>query len=235
MKITKVLFALTALCGAQAAFTHTVWLEPAGSTANTWKVLFGGHAGELVPLDASKIESVHVFNARGSEVDFDREERGKDVLLRFPDEAVLAAIHFDNGIWSRDRMGRSVNRPMREVDGATEATHAVKFHKTILDWTDVVTQALGQDFEVTPLEKEQPRAGEAMRVRVTLHGEPLAGVSLGRGEEGDAGTTDDAGIAVFVPDSGFNKLWAGKRFAVDDEDDYTELSYEYLFGFTAAE
>lgn len=235
MKITKVLFALTAVCGMQAAFAHTVWLEPAGNAANTWKVSFGGHAGELEPLDASKIESVDVFGARGSKVDFDRVDRGNDVLLRFPDDAVLAAIHFDNGIWSRDRMGRSVNRPLSEVDGATEATHAVKFHKTILDWTDVVTQALGQDFEVTPLESEQPRAGEPMRVRVTLHGEPLAGVSLGRGEAGDAGITDDAGIAVFVPDSGFNKLWAGKRFAVDDEDDYTELSYEYLFGFMAAE
>lgn len=235
MNLTKTLVALTALSLAQGAMAHTLWLEPAGNIENAWKVLFGGHAGKLEPLDPSKIESVDVFDARGSEVGFDREDRGDDVLLRFPDDAVLAAIHFDNGIWSRDRMGRSVNSPMSEVDGASEATHAVKFHKTVLDWTDFVTRPVGQAFEVTPLDSARPEAGEPMRVRVTLHGEPLAGVNLGHGEEGDAGTTDENGIAVFRPKPGFNKLWAGKRFPVDDEDDYTELSYEYLFGFEAAE
>jgi nickel transport protein len=235
MKLNRLMVALAACCTAQAALAHTVWLEPAGDTDNTWKVLFGGHAGRLEPLDASKIRSVEVYDALGRKLDFEREDQGNDVFLQFPRNAVLTAIHFDNGIWSRDRMGRSVNRPMNEVDGAAEATHAVKYHKTILDWHESVTRPLGQTFEVTPLDADPPAAGKPMRVRVTLNGEPLAGVSLGRGEQGDAGTTDDDGIAVFVPKPGFNKLWAGKRFAVDGEDDYTELSYEYLFGFTASE
>jgi nickel transport protein len=235
MKSMHLLVALTSLFTAQLAVAHTLWLEPAGDTDNGWKVMFGGHAGKLEPLDASKIESVETFDAGGRKLDYQREDNGDDVVLRFPDDAVLAAIYFDNGIWTRDRMGRSVNSPMTEVEGATEATHAVKYHKTILDWTDFVMQPLGQTFEVTPLVGEQPAAGEPMRVRVTLHGEPLAGVSLGHGEEGDAGMTDDNGIATFVPTAGFNKLWAGKRFAVDDASEYTELSYEYLFGFEAAE
>jgi len=118
------------------------------------------------------------------------------------------------------------------VPGASEATNALKYHKTIVQWSPVVTLELGQRFEVVPLRDSQPRAGEPMRVKVLLDGKALPGVKLGQGEAGDAGETNAEGIATFVPQPGFNRLWAGKRFAVD-EPGYTELSYEYLLGFEA--
>jgi hypothetical protein len=60
-------------------------------------------------------------------------------------------------------------------------------------------------------------------------------VKLGRGEEGTANdpVTDAEGVASFVPAIGFNRLWAGKRIPVSGNPDYTELSYEYSFGFYA--
>ena len=73
-----------------------------------------------------------------------------------------------------------------------------------------------------------------MRVRVLMNGRPLPGVRLGRGEDKPGGDTTDAhGIASFVPVAGFNKLWAGKRNAIAGNPHFTELSYEYLLGFTA--
>ena len=60
-------------------------------------------------------------------------------------------------------------------------------------------------------------------------------VKLGAGEDGGATTpvTDAQGIGSFVPAAGFNKLWAGRREQIAGNPAYTELSYEYLLGFTA--
>ncbi|MBN7798742.1 DUF4198 domain-containing protein [Parahaliea mediterranea] len=215
---------------------HTAWLEPVAGEPRHYEVLFGGHADQLETYDSAKIVSIDAYDAAGRPLDVLRRDapgpgEGNTVLTLAPDTA-LVAIHFDNGIWARDPMGRSVNRPLNEVPGASRATNAIKYHKTIVQWSPVVTLELGQRFEVIPLSESQPRAGEPMRVKVLLDGKALPGVKLGQGEAGDAGETDAEGIATFVPQPGFNRLWAGKRFAVD-EPGYTELSYEYLLGFEA--
>ncbi|MEL7044244.1 MAG: hypothetical protein AAGL66_04390, partial [Pseudomonadota bacterium] len=75
-------------------------------------------------------------------------------------------------------------------------------------------------------------AGRTMRVQVLLDGNPVAGVRLGRGEEGEGEITDGEGVASFIPRPGFNRLWAGRRMSVDAPG-YTELSYEYLLTFEA--
>ena len=86
-----------------------------------------------------------------------------------------------------------------------------------------------------PLDATHAAAGKPLRVRVLQDGKPVAGVKLGRGEEGTANdpVTDAEGVAAFMPRGGFNKLWAGKRIPVPGNPKYTELSYEYSFGFNA--
>ncbi|GAB3284328.1 DUF4198 domain-containing protein [Parahaliea aestuarii] len=216
------------------AGAHTVWLEPLVGTVGGYEMKYGGHGGELETYDSGKIVSIDVYDAGGGSLDYERTDvaGGGNTQLLLPKNAALVAIHFDNGIWTRDPMGRSVNKPLSAVPGATAATNALKYHKTVLQWSPLVTRELGQRFEVLPLSDSQPRAGQPMQVKVLLDGKPLSGVKLGRGEEGDAGETGADGIATFVPEAGFNGLWAGKRFAVDDPE-FTELSYEYLFGFEA--
>lgn len=226
---------LAALMTPASALAHTIWLEPVAGKVLQYAVLFGGHAGELEDYDSARIVSIDALDAGGQPVAFERRDPGEDggnTVLDLVPETALVAIHYDNGIWTRDPMGRSVNRPMSEVPGASEATNALKYHKTIVQWSPIATRELGQRFEVIPLDASRPRAGEPMQVKVLLDGAPLPGVKLGRGEAGEAGETDDNGIATFVPRPGFNHLWAGKRFAVE-EDEYTELSYEYLLGFEA--
>jgi nickel transport protein len=224
--------ALAAGAVAGPAAAHTVWLERAGDGPNGWQVLFGGHGGELEPLEPEKLRTISAIDAQGALVPVFRTDDGAEVTLRFPEAASLVAVHLDNGIWSRDELGQSVNQPMEEVPGAEAATWAVKYHKTILRWDDVVWEPVGQPFEVVPLANGQPRAGEPLRVQVLLHGEPRAGIRIGRGEAGEAVETDARGIATFVPEPGFNKLWAGLRLPVDAPT-HTELSYEYLLGFEA--
>ena len=211
---------------------HTAWLEEDPATPGVYRVLFGGHAGQLETLVPAKIESVSAFNGKGEVLAVSREDGTSGSRLTVPAAAALLAMSYDNGIWSKDAMGRSVNLPMTQVKGAREATWAPKFHKTVVSWEPVVSEPIGQTFEVVPMDSQQPVAGEPMRVRVLVDGKPAEGVRLGHGEKGDGDTTDAEGVADFVPRGGFNRLWAGLRTAVE-ENEYTELSYEYLLCFVA--
>lgn len=217
------------------AQAHTVWLEPIDATAGEYRVLFGGHAGQLQPYDTNKLKVVEAFDAKGGAVKIDRSTDAEGVRLNVRGTPALIAMHFDNGIHTRTQRGPSVEKPMNEVPGALRATYAVKYHKTIVEWQPLVSRPLGQPFEVVPLDASVPRAGHPLRVKVLRDGEPVAGVKLGRGEEGSASdpVTDADGVASFVPQRGFNKLWAGKRFPIADNPAYTELSFEYLLGFDA--
>jgi len=227
------LLALALLTAPLSGAAHTAWLEEDPATPGVYRVLFGGHGGQLEPLEPAKLLSVTALDAQGDPVAVARAdgEHGSRISPQGP--VALMAMHYDNGIWSRDPMGRSVNEPLAAVPGATEATWAVKYHKAIVRWAPVVREPLDQPFEVIPLSDRQPVAGEPMSVRVLVDGEPAAGVRLGQGEQGDAGTTDADGIARFVPRAGFNRLWAGQRRAVEAPT-HTELSYEYLLAFEAA-
>lgn len=233
MKQCKWLMAWLMVTQAFVANAHTVWLEPADK-ADTYNVLFGGHADKLETFNPEKLKQIDAFDRNGHTLTVKRQDSQTGSQLTLLPDTALVAIYFDNGIWSKNKMGKSINKPMSAVAGATKATRAVKYHKTVLHWSEQVKHSLGQAFEVIPLNATQPIAGKAMQVKVLLNGKPLAGVRLGHGEIGEAEQTNAQGIAHFTPHAGFNKLWAGKRFQVKQAD-YTELSYEYLFGFTAVE
>jgi nickel transport protein len=215
------------------ALAHTAWMEADPASPGVYRILFGGHAGQLEPLEPAKLTRIRAFDTRGEALPLQREDGEHGSRLTVNPDTALIALSYDNGIWARDRMGRSVNRPLAEVPGAVEATRALKFHKSILRWAPAVTEPLGQAFEVVPLSAQQPVAGTPMRVRVLVDGKPARGVRLGHGEEGEAGETDAGGVATFIPNPGFNRLWAGRRSKVDSAT-HTELSYEYLLAFHAA-
>lgn len=222
-------------CCASSAMAHTVWLESLPQTPGEFRVFFGGHAGKLETYQPEKIKQIDALDEQGKKLALEQEVTADGVRLHVAGSPVLISMHFDNGIHSRPPTGPSVEKPMNEVPGATRATYAVKYHKTVVEWAPLVTRMLGQPFEVIPLSAQQPVAGQPFRVRVLQDGKPVAGVKLGHGEEGTAAdpVTDAEGIAAFVPKQGFNRLWAGKRIAVTGNPRYTELSYEYSFGFDA--
>lgn len=235
-KTTTTILLGAALAGfASLSSAHTVWLERAAQGSSDYRVMFGGHAGKIEKYDPAKLKSVDATDASGHALKVSKTVGAEGVSLHVDGTPSIIAMHFDNGIHTRGISGPSVEKPMNEVSGATRATYAVKYHKTITDWSPRATKALGQPFEVVPLDASAPRAGQPFRVRVTQEGKPVPGVKLGRGEEGGANdpVTDAEGIAAFVPQAGFNKLWAGKRVVVEGNPKYTELSYEYLLGFDA--
>lgn len=233
LKKSHGIIAGTLLAFSSGVIAHTAWLEPEEGQEGVYRLYFGGHAGELEAYDADKLITVEAFDSTGGEVAVEKVETDNGVLLRTSEEPALFAVHFDNGIHARDAQGRSFDGPMSEVPGATRATYTPKYHKFIIDWNAESIAPQNQQFEVIPLDAEQPRAGQPMRVKVVIDGEPAEGINLGHGEEGNEGTTNAEGIATFTPRPGLNRMWAGKRFPVSDNKDYTELSYEYLLGFYA--
>lgn len=229
-----VLAALLAGC-ASGALAHTVWLQAVPQSAGDFQVLFGGHAGKLETYRPEKLKQIEAVDADGKPLTVTRDVTADGVRLHVVGAPALIAMHFDNGIHTKPATGPSVEKPMNEVPDATRATYAVKYHKTVVAWAPLVARTLGQPFEVVPLSARQPVADQPFRVRVLQDGKPVAGVKLGHGEEGTAAdpVTDADGVAAFVPKPGFNRLWAGKRIPVTDDPRYTELSYEYSFGFEA--
>lgn len=222
-------------CYGAGAFAHTVWLEPVAQSPGDFQVLFGGHAGKLETYQPAKLKTIDAVDKNGKSLAVSRNVTADGVRLHVDGSPAMIAMHFDNGIHTRPPTGATVEKPMNEVPGATRATYAVKYHKTVTDWSPLVTKVIGQPFEVVPLSAQQPVADQPFRIRVLQDGKPVAGVKLGRGEEGTAAdpVTDAEGVAAFMPKSGFNRLWAGKRIAVSGNPKYTELSYEYSFGFDA--
>lgn len=226
---------LSALLFSTAASAHTAWLEGVAGQADQYRLRFGGHAGKLESYDPTKLKSVDAMDAQGKSLPVTRAVDGDGVLLRVAGQPALIALHYDNGFFSYVGTGRSTPKPMNEVSGATRATHAVKYGKSIVVWSPLATRLLAQPFEVVPLDATAPVAGKPFRVKVLKDGAPVAGVKLGHGEEGGPTdpVTDAEGIATFTPRKGPNKLWAGKRYAVANDPRLTELSFEYLLSFTA--
>ncbi|MFV0276628.1 MAG: DUF4198 domain-containing protein, partial [Parahaliea sp.] len=213
-------------------FAHTVWLDPVAEKTGEYQLLVGGHAGKLEPLERTKLKSIDTIDASGVPAGWSWLDSSGGARIQVAANTVMVAIHYDNGIWTRDAMGRSVNTPMNDVPGAEAGTLAVKYHKTVVSWENIVSKPLGQPFEVIPLDSSQPVAGKPLKVQVLLDGKPLSGASVRHVEDDNTSLTDAQGLAEFVPTAGVNKLWAGHRQAVSSPT-HTELSYEYLLGFAA--
>jgi nickel transport protein len=224
------LVAVVALWAGNAQ-AHNVWLEPEPDGA--YLVQFGGHAGQLEEYPAAKLGKVTAYDRRGRKIDVVTTP-GKDGVRVKPErQAAMIAAEFDNGFFSKTDTGPMVNQPMTENPGATSGVHAMKFHKTVIQWGVVARKELGQAFEIVATDSEPPYAGEPMTVKVLRDGKPVGGVRLSFGESGAPVMSKPDGTATLTPAKGRNQLMAIQRLPVVGDARTTSLSYEYLFAFQA--
>jgi nickel transport protein len=219
--------ALTLTLGSAQA--HNVWLEP--DAAGGYLVQFGGHEGQLETYPADKLKSVQAFDRRGRKIEVAVEPRADGVRVKPERQAAMLAAHFDNGFFSKVEGGQMINKPMTENPGATSGVHALKYHKTIIQWGVIAKQPLGQQFEIVALQADTPHAGKPMRVRVLFDGKPIGGIRLSLGEKGAAVNTGADGTATITPVAGTNQLLAIRRVPVANDPRTTSMSWEYLFAF----
>lgn len=216
---------------APASHAHNVWLQ--SDADGGYAVQFGGHAGKLEAFDPAKLKSVQAFDRRGRSIDVAITPQANGVRVVPARQAAVLAAHFDNGFFSRVGEGPMVERPMNDNPGATSGVHAVKFHKTIIQWGAVARKPLGQRLEIVPLSHETPHAGQPMRVQVLFEGKPTEGIRLSLGEQGTPVATAADGTATVTPAAGGNQLLAIRRMPVAGDPRTTSLSYEYLLAFPA--
>lgn len=224
---------LAGLVAATPVLAHTVWLVPEASGQAGWHVLFGGHAGAINPYAGERLKTVTAVSENGRPLAVSRVTRSDGVHLTVSGPASLILAHYDNGIHTKRSNGPSVEKPMDQVPSAVSATRAIKYHKTIAAWAPIVTRPAGQPFELVPLSAAQPEAGKPMLIKVLIGGRPVPGIKVARNEEGSDAVTDARGVARFVPQRGFNKVWSGKRTPVRGNPAFTEDSIEYSLGFFA--
>lgn len=230
-RLHVLLATLALLAPLSAARAHTAWIEAAG---DGYVVRFGGHEGKTEPYAADKVKSVQAVDAQGRALTVSARAGDDGVRLTVAGAPAVLALHFDNGIWSRAPGGRSQPLPLDAHPGATQATHAVKYAKTIVQWTAAAAQPLGQPFELLPLQSQPPRAGQPLRLRVLVDGKPAAGIAVGRDENDPQPARSDAdGVVTLRPVAGQNALWSGQRSAVSGDPRLTQRSVEYVLRFPA--
>ena len=192
---------LAALLGAvaaalpTAAAAHDAWIDlgPDGPAIQF------GHVGEPETVDAAKIRQIRAVDAAGQSLSVVQVPAERAVGLTIDGKPALLALSYDNGYWSRPPgASASINKPRNEVPGAEGGARVLKYGKTIVQWSAVVTRPVGQTLEIVPLVEREPAAGEQIAVRVLWQGQPLAGarvLSTG-GSRDDAGAGSGGGAAA---------------------------------------
>ena len=228
--------ALTVLlaCAPIVAQAHNVWLEADANGAYT--VQFGGHAGKLETFPIEKLQSVKAYDRRGRKIDVKIEAMpgGARVTPASDNkQAAMLSAEFDNGFYSKVGDGPMVNKPMNENPGATSGVHALKFHKTLIQWGVIAKQELGQKLEIVAVSHKAAHAGEVVQFRVLFDGRPREGVRVALGESGTPVTSGVDGVVSVTPVVGVNQLLAVIRVPVVGDLRVTQVSYEYLLAFPA--
>ena len=222
-------------CAPVIAQAHNVWLEADANGAYT--VQFGGHAGKLETFPIEKLQSVKAYDRRGRKIDVKIEAMpgGARVTPASNNnkQAAMLSAEFDNGFYSKVGDGPMVNKPMNENPGATSGVHALKFHKTLIQWGVIAKQELGQKLEIVAVSHKAAHAGEVVQFRVLFDGRPRKGVRVALGESGTPVASDAQGLVSLVPAVGSNQLLAILRLPVEGDLRVTQVSYEYLLAFPA--
>ncbi|SFM72324.1 DUF4198 domain-containing protein [Thermodesulforhabdus norvegica] len=210
------------LLGLAQVSAHDAWFEP-----NDGKfVILYGHGEELESYDISKIKEVkaHDGQGNGTVLDVKKREDGKAVVAP-PDNTVMLTMVFDNGFWVKTEEGWK-NVSKRNVGSYLESCHSMKFAKHIIDWSPVLTNAVGLKMEIVPLKNPMSlKTGEVLQVKVLLDGKPVEGVTVATGGGHKSGmTTNNAGIVdVLIEKPGFQFISASYRVPLRNNPDADEL------------
>lgn len=224
------LFALPGIAGA-----HGIWV------AERWGelgVVYGHGAGDD-PYDPARIKTVRALDEDGKELAIGLDRAEKHALLATTGEPAVVLIDFDNGIFSKGADGTSVNKPKREVPGATEANHSVKHALAILHLHGDLPALPPQPLQIVPLANPaELKAGDKLKVRVLLGGEPLAGAEIipdytGNDDVKASATGADGQTEITLTRNGLNVLGVSHVVPIEGNPDADKRSHFATLSFVA--
>lgn len=177
---------LLALALGQTALAHDFWLRPQGQKA----VLWYGHTSEDSDYDRSNLKKALALDAKGAPLKVTQQSDGKHVVLSGDGDAAQLAVEMDTGFWVKTVQGWK-NESKRSASGVLLSEWSLYYSKVLLKPEACLNKPFGQALELVPVSLQ----GKKLKVRLLLHGKPLADVKL-YDEHQKVGESDPAGEAT---------------------------------------
>jgi uncharacterized GH25 family protein len=226
MKFARSIITAAVLLGAQTTYAHGIWTE---QRYGHLEVVYG-HGAEDQAYLPEKIKGVWAYDAHGNRVPVTVQKLDDHVRLEPIAPPSIVAVALDNGVWSKNAKGESVNKPMAEVPGAVSASHSYKYSLAILEPHARLPDRLKLAMIIRPLnDPMEVGVGNLLPVEVTIDGKPAEGIALLDDYRGmpDASTvkTDAQGRAnIVIRNSGLNVIAAQARVPAQNEKGIPERS-----------
>lgn len=206
---------LAVLAIAPPAFAHDLWLKKDGKR---WTLYQGhrhsAHAGaETLAYGSTFVTDARCLDLRGG-------PRPLAVAGTSPWTASgdCAALRIDvsSGYWSKTPW-ETKNQPKNEVPGALKSWLSTESLKRIDRWSPTFGQPLGSGLEVVPTTDPLAlKAGDKLVVRVTLDGQPRAGVPVAYHGDTRGETDPDGRVAIRLRHPGVQLISASVELPLKD-------------------
>ncbi len=215
---------------------HSGWLEVRDGKA----VMVDGHPddGDERGYPEFRLVQALTYDASGKAMGADIDYKNERSWIKLDGKTALVTAHFNNGFWSNSPTQGWVRKPGSEVPDATSSMYSHKYSKLYLKENKGYDHVLGHPLEIIPLsDPSKAKAGDTLRVRVTLFGEPLAGVDikedLHAGDETGKAKTDKDGIAtVKVPARPFALMEVTRSVGLSNDPYVSSLFLAATLGYS---
>ncbi|MET4879343.1 DUF4198 domain-containing protein [Morganella morganii] len=224
-KMTLISAAL--LFGSFQANAHNIWIEQ--TDGSDYVVRFGHNPTEKYP--ENKLKPVQAVMHDGKVETVSTTFKDGEAYFVMPENASIILLGYDNGVWSKLKNGRTVEKNKIEVPDAEFSKNPIKFSKNIVTWDDNATKVFNTPYELVPMTK--PVAGQEFEIKALKDGQPLEGMKIAKSEEDPGVLTNKDGLAKFKAEKGANKVYAEYKLDTPDNKEYGFQQLEYVLSFDA--
>ena len=175
MRFARSIITAAVVLGAQTAYVHGIWTE---QRYGHLEVVYG-HGAEDQAYLPEKIKGVCAYDQHGDRIPVTVQKLGDHARLEPIAPPAIVTVALDNGVWSKNAKGESVNKPMAEVPGAVSASHSSKYSLAILEPHARLPDHLKLAMVIRPLKDPmEVGVGNLLPVEVTIDGKPAEGIAL---------------------------------------------------------
>lgn len=226
MKLALSLAVAVGVFATDVAHAHGIWTEKRYGHLD---VVYG-HGAEDEAYAPEKIKGVWAYDERGNGIPVTVKRLADHARLQPIARPAIVTVALDNGVWSKDREGKSVNAPMADVPGAISSSRSAKYSLAILEPHARVPGNLKLAMVIRPLKDPlEVGVGNPLPVEVTIDGKPAANIALyddyrGMPDASSVKTDANGRASIVIRNAGLNIIAAQARVPTTEEKSISERS-----------